>query len=191
MKADNSEKGSILIVALLVLLLASVTCILMVTTSTLETRITGNDLIYTKVFYGAEGGIAPGAKVLLDTVMQRRVSGYANLEWTEDTAPNELTNKLLDEIFGFEASETGKGFSYRASGGDAIRTEVRIQRDVLTSSSSGGSAELGAGYEGLGCGSNGSVHIPFFIRSTAEGASGSRARIEAKYRKVVGVGEGD
>jgi Tfp pilus assembly protein PilX len=189
MKQGANENGSVLVLALFVLLMASITSILMVTTSTLETRIAGNDKTYTTAFYVADGGIAPGTKVLLDTFTNKMVASYPGLKWTADTAPDSFTNLLLEEILGFGTSESGRGFSYSTPGGGASSTEVRLQRERTTMLSSGSSAEFGAGYEGAGYGSNAGVQFLYFVRSTSSGPSDSTVRVETKYLKVLNVGE--
>jgi hypothetical protein len=189
-----NDRGSVLLIALLVLLMATIICIFMVTRSTLETRIAGNDKMYTAYFYGAESGLAPGIKVLLDTIEKRRVGSYDSLTWTPGTQSGTNKNLLLDEVLGFGSSPSGRGFIFKTLDNDQIHTEVRLQREKPTTLSPGGSAEFGSGYETPGHGSNGGVQVLYLIRSTAlspaSAPSNTGVTVEVKYRKVLNAGEG-
>lgn len=188
--AYMNNKGSILVISLLVLLLASVLSVFLVNTSTIETRIAGNEKSYTTAFFGADAGIAPGVRVLLDTLEAKQVGNYGALQW----APNTTDGKenLLNEILGFQMTEEGSGFSFHTpANSEGLTTEVKIKRQGVNPGETGGSVEFAAGYEGIGYGSSGSVHLLYHIRSTGKGASQVRSNVgvQTLYRKVLGAGE--
>jgi len=195
MKPDQNERGSILVIALLVLLMASAVSVLMVSTSTMETRIAANDKKYTAFFYGAEGGISSGTKVLLDTVANRQVGQYPGLLWSEETyTPTNIPGQILDELIGTRTSEAGTGFTYDSPGNEPMVTEVRLKRDPSAFQCPGSSSEFGAGHEGIGYGSSGGIEIHYYIKSRARepapSNSNTNVAVEAKYRKVMNVGGG-
>jgi len=197
-----NEKGSVLLIAMMILMLASLIAVSSVGISTQETRIAGNEKMSTSVFFNADAGIAPGTKVLLETFVNKSVGSYPSLDptdttttecgtistgWDADTLVSG-TNKLLDEILGVETS--GKGFSFRASATDPLctKTHVRIQRKGQTTRSSGSSTEFGSGYEGVGYGSAGGVLIYYYVRSTASDRNSNSSSLETEYRRVLRVG---
>lgn len=197
-----NEKGSILLVILLVLLMASLIGVSSVTISTQETRIAANEKTSTMVFFEADGGIAPGVRVLLDTYANKSVGTYPAFTrrqittsagpvwvgWDSDTWVSG-ENTFLDEVMG--ATTGGKGFSFKVPPEDpgGIITRIRVTRNMATTRSTGSSTEFGSGYEGVGYGSASGVHIHYYITSTAgDTATNSTDRILTEYRKVSRMG---
>jgi hypothetical protein len=175
---------------MMVLMLGSLIAIFSTNISTIETRVANNEKNYTSTFYESDAGIAPGVKVLLDTFANRAVGTYPALQWTNDTLVSGYNN-LIDEVIGSAATTYGRGFTFQTlkNDGRGFSTEVRIQRDLATTRSTGSSTEFGAGFEGVGYGSAGGVHIYYSIRPAATGPAGSAVAVEARYRKVPEVGQ--
>jgi Tfp pilus assembly protein PilX len=185
-----SDKGSILVISLLVLLLASALSVFLVNTGTIEMRIASNDKSYITAFYRADAGIAPGTRVLLDTLRNKQVGNYGALQWS----PNVMDGKanLLNEIMGFQMTSEGSGFSFQAPAGtEGLTTEVMIKREATHPAATGVSAEFASGYEGIGYGSAGTVHLLYRIKSMGKGVSQvhSGVAVETVYRKILGVGD--
>jgi hypothetical protein len=61
---QGNEKGSVIIVAIMILALLTVTTFMAMNTSDTEVQISGNALIYKKTFYAAEAGIEHALKLL-------------------------------------------------------------------------------------------------------------------------------
>lgn len=184
MRVLTNERGSVLIVVFLILLLASTIAIFSTNTTTLETQIASNEKAYSTVFYAAEAGIAPGVKILRDTVSNRAVGSYgAGITWTADTLEGGVNN-LLKEVLGSEDSANGSGFTFQ-SGDSGLTTTVRIQREGATTESTGGSTEFNTGSEGIGYGSMGGVQLIFAINSTGSDPMRSQSQVQTQYRKVI------
>lgn len=63
----RNEKGLVLIIALLILLVLTLIGISAISTTTFETNISGNERVGTDAFYASEGGIQIGLNQLPDT----------------------------------------------------------------------------------------------------------------------------
>ena len=199
-----NERGSVLIITLLVLMLGSLIAVSSITMSTTETRIAGNERSFENVFSQADAGIAPGLNVLLNTYKNKGVvdpipaptATTKAVAWTDATYVSG-SNTFLDEVMGASHSST-KGLWFQAphdSRWDAAdpritTTTVIVRRDRATAASTGSSAEFGAGYEGVGYGSASGVNILYLLSSTgAQPSMNTRTTVETEYRKVSRVGE--
>lgn len=201
-----NERGSVLIIVLLVLMLGSLIAVSAITISTTETRIANNEKSFETAFSLADAGIAPGLTVLLNTYKNKAVvdtipaptTATKNMAWTDATYVSG-SNTLLDEIMGASHSNPpAKGFWFQAphdprwDAGDSriTKTTVIIERDRASAASTGSSVEFGAGYEGVGYGSGSGINIFYFIRATgAQTATNSTTTVETEYRRVSRVGE--
>jgi Tfp pilus assembly protein PilX len=199
-----NQRGSVLIIVLLVLMLGSLIAISAITISTTETRIANNEKSFETAFAQADAGIAPGLTVLLNTYKNKAVvdtipaptTATKNMAWTDDTYVSG-SNTLLDEVMGASHSPN-KGFWFQAphdprwdaADSRITKTTVIIERDRATAASTGSSVEFGGGYEGVGYGSGSGINIFYFIRATgAQTATNSTTTVETEYRRVSRVGE--
>ncbi len=66
----NNEEGSVLILALIMLVLLTLLGISATTTSMIETRIAGNERVYKRNFYAAEAAVMQGAQNMEQTDLQ-------------------------------------------------------------------------------------------------------------------------
>jgi Tfp pilus assembly protein PilX len=87
----QSQRGAALIMAIMILLILTVLGIYAVTTSTLETKIAGNERFLKDAFYAADGGIDYGRTVVALSLNNQ------SLSWA--TPDNE--DQLSEEIRGF------------------------------------------------------------------------------------------
>jgi Tfp pilus assembly protein PilX len=175
----SGEQGSVLIVALVILVLLTIIGISATTTTNIETQIAGNEKSQKIAFYSADSGIPSTAK-LISVVMdaQDEPDLGATVAYQGDEGA------LLDQIMGYEAYDDGIDVRFLLG---ATWTDADINR-VRTEPLAGGGVEFAAGSEGVGAGTaGGGVAIFYDIDSEGFGPSNSRANIVADYRKVVGV----
>ncbi|MCJ7663368.1 MAG: PilX N-terminal domain-containing pilus assembly protein [Desulfobacterales bacterium] len=88
----QSQQGAALIIAVLILLILTVLGIYAITTSTLETKIAGNERFLKEAFYAADGGIDYGRSIIALVINNQSLPGDAN--------PDDV-DKLKAEILGF------------------------------------------------------------------------------------------
>jgi Tfp pilus assembly protein PilX len=195
----RNDRGSILILSMLVLMLGSVAVLFMMNTTTVETRIATNDKNYATVFCQADSGLGPGLTVLLETFGNRAVSTYPSLSWTAETQSAEprnstdtSTNNLISEVLGSGPNTSGSGFMIDQPAMAGMATTVLIKRPAgaASTNSTGGSAEFGSAHEGAGYGATGGVSISYLLNSSSSGPSNAAVAVQAKYKKVINVGGG-
>jgi Tfp pilus assembly protein PilX len=73
----NNQRGSALIIALLMLVVLTLLGISATTTSTVELQISGNDKLYKRSFFAADGGTAAGSELVEQNIEDR--------DWTDDS----------------------------------------------------------------------------------------------------------
>ncbi len=186
MRYLSSRQGSVLILAFLILVLASSAAIFSTNTTNMETRIAANEKSATMAFYTAEAGISPGIQVLDSTLNTRAVPVFdanSGLAWSSTTAAVDF----LNEVLGVNTTVNGSGFAYSApnSTQTGLSAQVNVRRQGPSISSSGGSTEFGAGSEGIGYGAAGGVVLLYRISSTGTGTSNTSSQVEVEYRKLL------
>lgn len=183
-KTVENERGMVLVIALLLMLVASVIGIFGVNTGVMETRIAGNERLSNLVFYIAEGGTDIGPVVINDVIANYCIPGYGS-EMTID--PN-----LMSEILGAADNDPDTAAlspDMRIDLGDQKRMDIDVDR-LYAKVLQGGGAEFLSGYDGIGSGGSagGSTGIFYRIDSLGSGPLNSRANVETAYRKVANVG---
>lgn len=180
----KNERGSALIITLLMIALLSVIGIFSAQTSKVENKLAGNDRLHKVAFHGAEGGIQV-AKELVETNIEERGN------WTANTArqgvfvknANIYSSKSLatDEY----ASEAGCQAYFPANWvAGQPRTNIRVGGNQVLSP--GSAIMMVAGYEGRGkSAAQGGVYIVYDIRSEHHDQDNSMARILSRYRHVM------
>jgi hypothetical protein len=187
----SDERGSVLIVALLILVLLTIIGISATTTTNIETQIAGNDKFHKIAFNNADSGIFPTAKVISD-IMDHQIepdedelSPIVYLQNNGDEGPPDGT--LFRELMGYDEDPGNPD-----NGADDIRFDldgyevnVNINRTGVMNIA-GGATEFASGAEGIGVGAGG-VAVMYNLDSVGEGPVNSQANIAADYRKVVNV----
>lgn len=176
----RDEKGSVLIVALLILVLLTIIGISATTNTEIDTRIAGNAKFHKMAFFNADSGIFPTAKLISQIVNDQSVpSGLSNITYLQDTDGT----KFLNQILGYDTYTNSPDIKINLGSFD---TEVDVDR-TGSKNIVGGGTEFAAGAEGIGSGSGGGVAIYYTIDSKGSGPSNSSSEISSDYRKVVGV----
>jgi hypothetical protein len=176
----HNQQGSILFVALMVLLILTTLGIAAISTTTTEVRITGNAALQNMVFYGADGGGRSYPPVLTETIENRAVP-------TRFIAPGGPVGDAVDltaEIFGFSPNDglTDDPFADPDLSAALDIVEVRLDLDRLQERLlAGGAAEFAGGYEGIGAASAGG-NVGIYYQADSVGQTGqSQARLSEVY----------
>jgi Tfp pilus assembly protein PilX len=178
----RSQQGAALIIAIMILLILTVVGIYAVTTSTLETKIAGNERVLKDAFYAADGGIDYGRHVISLVINNQSLSG---------TSPHDAENgtTLLQEILGDSTSGWQSKADSNSNGiedgspwvaptiGNSDMT-IHIDR-IKTEEPPGYSGEFGAPV------SEKKTTVYYLIDSESKGIAGASSEIEAMYRHVL------
>lgn len=202
----NSEKGFVLIVTMLVLVVLTVLCIGALDSSTFEVQIAANDRLSRVAFNLADGGLYSAGKLISETIERTSDPAYgaaSGLLFVNIPAPmnsglapspnavdiyhqrvlglTPLRNVAADGPYDFMLSvPNGQGDIY-------TRIEARA-----TEVMAGGGAEFASGSAGVGTGSAAGVAITYDIDvdSYAGVNRNAQSQLAVRYRKVLGAAGG-
>ena len=169
----QSQQGAALIVAIMILLLLTILGIYAVTTSTLETKIAGNERVLKDAFYAADGGIDCSRMVIALFITQQ------NPTLPTDTSVNDETN-FRKEVLGFASIDPLPyvNFDYDYTGTSTSTVKIDINR-VRAEEPPGYSGEFGAPVaEKQTC-------IYYAMDSVSQGIAGASSDIDTTYRHVI------
>jgi Na+-transporting methylmalonyl-CoA/oxaloacetate decarboxylase gamma subunit len=193
----NQQEGAVLVIAVLILLILTVVGIYAVTTSTIETKITGFEREFKEAFFTADSG-EPIGIVVTKAIIHYIPEDISDLPepWNDSGVVND---NLFTEIItdGRDADDPYSAPDIRSKGagnnlGFPARVELRVDIDRLASyQMSGGATEFGSGYEGIGQGGGGDVAILYEMDSIGRYTSNAESAIEAGYRHVVSMPGGE
>jgi hypothetical protein len=182
-KPINNEKGTVLVVALIIMgLLAIIGTAVMMTTS-IELKIARNERVSKTAFYRAENGRVIGAMASEAAAWGIDYADGANFEDNEDI-------KIMDGDFIMEAFDLDPNDPIDEV---AVAPDVRVEEDghlsaeldidkLSTGLLPGSSAEFAAGYEGAGASSG--VMTIISVDSIGEEPTGARAHIKVQYMLI-------
>jgi hypothetical protein len=199
LKKLREERGSTLLLSMIVISLLAVAGILSSQTSTTETRIARNDRLHKLAFYEAEGGAEAGTELLEQNIEQRgfcsglganqvcRVVGMSiDTAVADDPSLRFYMNPALGATVKPTATAAGRDV-YIQKGTDAATppiTNILIGGD--TELSTGGAIQMIAGYEGKGKGAaGGGAWIIYDIRSRHQGLDNSDSIVELEWKHVM------
>ena len=188
----RNEEGSVIVVALMILVVLTIIGISATDTTTVELQIATNDKFHKIAFYHADAGVYATPKLIsaaIDEGANPTVPFGSTITFLDDTgSPTDTSNAFFKEIMGFkdEGHDDAKDIRF-ALGGDNVDVDVERDRaETLV----GGGAEFASGSEGAGVGSTGSVAIFYNLDSFGSGPRNSLSNIGATYRKVVATAGG-
>lgn len=198
----GNNRGSVINIALLFLILLTTMVIFMSRVSTTDVQIAANEKAFTTAFYAADAGAYGSAKFVGKTL---ELSATPTFNAPGDDFPEVdfiITggaNDFEEQVMGFDTTDPDDNlqeFTDGVTGDEDIRFYLngfRVNVGVTRGESRaliGGGAEFGAGSMGVGAGSSGGVAIYYAARSVAEGPKNSRAEINVEYRKIPGTAGG-
>jgi len=210
MRITRDEKGSALILSILMIALLAVIGVFSTQTSTVETRIARNQKLHKMAFGEAEGGAEVGIQFLEDLTAEKTLDDLlasggnlrkSNLSWDFGDAPPDLkdpnavassSNFNLRQFLptnaaaglpGFASSNRDFSIPRNATGAPPI-TNVMIAG--LTDVTPGSGIEMIAGYEGEGkSAAKGGLHRLYDIRSRHQGMDNSESTVNLRYLHVI------
>ncbi len=178
----ESEKGMVLIVSLLLLLVATVVGITALSTSTTKVMIAGNQRLSEMNFSSADGGISASTPIIETTAYDRAVSATYSAD-PDITISLDFTNEITGAL-----AQDGDTASVSPDIQFALgNTTVSVDVDYLYAGSPAGSAiEFASGYEGFGKGAgSGGAEVYYTVNSLSQGDAGSESGVFAVYRYVT------
>lgn len=182
MMSEDREKGAILMVTMMILLVLTVFGIAAISTTTSEMRIAGNARMQSMFFYGADGGTRTYVPIL-GSIMQNHVLPAAPLG--SPVQDSNLGNELLGTAVvappddGATDSPTNRPDLSMTAGDVTVGIDIdRIDSHQL----SGGAGESHSGYEGTGASLvSGGVGIYFQVDSVGGILGGSQSQVSNVY----------
>lgn len=194
----NNQRGSALIVALLMLVVLTLIGISATTTTTFELQISGNDKLYKRSFFAADGGTSAGSELVEQSIEER--------DWTDDSTRGNVG--ILNGDF-YLNRDTDAGIDPIPSDNppnlDAVIplsaiVDTTASPFVLDTSvphtnlkivgnsqlSSGSAVQLASGYEGKGKGAGGGgAWIIFDVRAQHRDVRDTSVMVRLGWRHVM------
>jgi hypothetical protein len=182
----NNEDGSVLVIALLILVFLTIIGISATTTTNIELQIAGNEKFHKIAFYHADSGVYTTPKLIsgcIDSGSEINI-GSGTTEPDIRYSTGSSSTLFYGQVMGYDTYDGGtKDIEFTLSGFD-VGVDVRRDR---AENLAGGAVEFAAGAEGIGSGSGGGVAIYYEMNSSGNGPANSISNVSAFYRKVVGV----
>ena len=194
----NNQRGSALIIALLMLVVLTLIGISASTTATFELQISGNDKLYKRSFFAADGGTSAGSELVEQSIEER--------DWTDDSTRGNVG--ILNGDF-YLNRDTDAGIDPIPSDNppnlDAVIplsaiVDLTANPFVLDTSvphtnlkivgnsqlSSGSAVQLASGYEGKGKGAGGGgAWIIFDVRAQHRDVRDTSVMVRLGWRHVM------
>jgi hypothetical protein len=184
-KAKN-EDGSVLVIALLILVFLTIIGISATTTTSIELQIAGNEKFHKIAFYHADSGVYTTPKLIsrcIDSGAEINI-GSGTTEPDIRYSTGSSSTLFYGQVMDYDTYDGGtEDIEFTLRGFDV---GVDVRRDRVENLA-GGAVEFAAGAEGIGAGSGGGVAIFYEMDSFGDGPANSISNVSAVYRKVVGV----
>ena len=196
----NNERGSIMTIALLFLILLTSLVMFMSRTSTTDVQIAGNERAAAIAFYAADAGAYSSAKIVGKAIDDAGTPSfgaagddYPDVTYIVTTANATGSNKdFYDQVI-FGNSDIDTNMQPGARGDEDIEFFLngrQVKVGVTRTGSkglAGGGAEFGAGSMGVGAGAAGGVAIYYDARAIGVGPKNAVEEINVQYRKIPGT----
>ncbi len=199
----SNEDGSVVFVAIVILILLTLMGISATNTSTIEVLIAGNENLHKEAFYFADGSTDVGLELL-----EQNLACPVGFSSDNLLIPPNNAVKVIDRDFWLQTTPPASPFSCEHIGNDDNNTTNAGSRDICipnddsqphsnmlfygnTVMSTGSSIMMAAGYEGKGKGSaSGGAYLLFNVYTRHFGKKGSKVLLMTLWRHVIGM-EGD
>jgi hypothetical protein len=211
--AADSQHGTAIVMAMIILMVLSVIGIYAVSTSTVETKIAGVEQGFQEAFYTADAGEPIGTYVtkqilhfdpqnagdLANALGTQFPSGVVQNPNLYGSAGKLFTNLTRDLSEPHPDTGSGATADIIAALADSEKlglpayVQLLIKIDRLRSvTMPGGGVEFASGYEGVGLGGGGGVGVIYDVDSVGiYGLRGAGSRVSLGYRYVPGVAGGE
>lgn len=173
----KDEEGSLMVVALLVLVILTLIGMTAAGTTQKEIRIAGNQKDHRIAFHHADSGIYTTPKLISSAFDNGLEPGGSNITYLGSPGT------FYREVMGYDLHDSPRDVRFNLSQMDVDVDVNRLGQEILP----GGGAEFASGAEGIGVGSAGGVAIVFNIDSLGQGPASCISNLEAVYRKIVGT----
>jgi Tfp pilus assembly protein PilX len=173
----DNDRGSVLLIALLILALLTIIGISATTTAQIETLMAGDIQARKIAFHHADSGVWACPKLISPCVDADTKQTITSGSYT----PNDGT--FYREIMGFDSHDAATDVQLILAGFTVDLDVNRIGQEFMP----GGVTEFSSGADGIGMGSPGGTAVLYGITASGNGPKSSQARVSAIYQKVLGV----
>jgi hypothetical protein len=190
----NNQRGSALVVALLMLVVLTLIGISATTTTTFELQIAGNDKLYKQAFYAADGATEMGGELIEQNIEDRDWDfGEDGVSAVSPSNPLARGNVRLESPNPYMNREPMDGIPSDINR-DAVYPRTVINSDPHTNIkavgnttlSTGSAVQLIAGYEGKGKGAaGGGAWITYDVRAERRDVHDTEVRVLLGWRHVL------
>jgi hypothetical protein len=190
----SNERGSALVIALLMLVVLTLIGISASTTTNFELQISGNDKLYKMAFYQAEGGTEASSELIEQNIEERdwtatalTARGDIGIICIEDGLGNCINrDHYLNADIGTSVPSDTNRHAVISANPPAGAPHTNILMGGDPSLSTGSAVLLASGYEGMGKGAGGGgVWIVYDVRAQHEGVRNSASLINLQWRHVM------
>jgi Tfp pilus assembly protein PilX len=180
----NKEDGSVTVLALLLLALLTLLGIAVITTSSIEVQISGNDDRHKKALYEADGGTEVGFEMLEENIACPNGFNFTgSMDIGDVTVFTKAFWLIENEPTSDYPSDTVRDIRINRTAGS--RTNLSIYGS--TQLSTGNAIQMVAGYEGKGKGvGSGGAYLMYNVYSEHMGRDNSQAMIMSQWRHMIG-----
>jgi len=192
----NNEKGSLILIVVLILISVTLIGIFALNTTTVETQIAANDKFHKMAFYNADSGIYSIPKIISEAVNNKATPNLATPAYLNPALASLYTyldlgnnddgpaSTFYRELAGFNPWDAAPDITFILGSTDIVQVDVERQRMVNLG---GGGAEFASAAEGAGVSLNG---IFYGLDSFGTAPGRAQSNIGAVYLKVIGVAGG-
>ena len=182
----TQERGSVLIVAVLILMLLTLIGISATKTTDIEIRISGNDKFHKMAFHNADTGVYSIPKVISTALNTKQTPPFPDstnnlVQYADGTATDP---DFFEELVGIDPYDTTADISFNNDNASPIQIDVQRLKSVTIA---GGGAEFASGVDGSATSQKG---IYYGLDSFGSGPANSQSNIGARYLKVLGAAGG-
>lgn len=180
------EQGSVLIVAVLILMLLTLIGISATRTTDIEIHISANDRFHKIAFQNADAGVYSIPKVISDALNIKATPVFPDPANNIVKYPDGTSNDpaFFDELAGMAPYDNTSDISFVNDGGNPIQVDIERLKAVTLS---GGGAEFASGVDGSATSQKG---IFYGLDSFGSGPANSQSNVGARYLKVLGAAGG-
>jgi hypothetical protein len=176
----TNQDGSVLVIALLMLVFLTLIGIASSTNTQIEIQIAGNERSYNVAFNTADSGVYLTPKIIRRTVEEGAQPVLAGITYLD------AGEGFFRKVMGYNPRDTNKEMSFSLAG-HTVSVDVGRDRQI---SLGGGGVEFGSGAEGVGVGSASGVAVIYEMDSLGLGPNNAQSTIVAEYRLIPGVAGG-